>query len=185
MRNTAKERKFCIGASRAVRTAEFALSLLALSFVICGSQSAAQASTGTTQPPTSVTQSTASSSSCLPITPPGDFGDRDIGTTTAQMLVATNCSDATTNLSASISGSNVGDFSGNSTCLTNVPPKGHCTIVVVFTPATIGKDNHYNDEMALCIAMEAGHPVFDQNWNPAMSKECEHPSLQSSNWDDK
>jgi len=71
------------------------------------------------------------------------FDNHDTGTTTTQTLAAINSGDGS-GLSVRISGPNPGDapgdFSWNSTCLNNVPPKGSCEINVRFSPSAIGKD---------------------------------------------
>src|SRR5208282_6088612 len=83
-------------------------------------------------------QTTFSTLSVNSVTMP--FGDHGIGTSTAQQLAATNDGDLPFDLSISLSGDAPGDFSWSSSCLNKVPPKKSCQIIVVFSPAAIGKD---------------------------------------------
>jgi hypothetical protein len=69
-----------------------------------------------------------------------NFGNQNVGTTSAQqMLTLTNSqSTALTGISLSITGTNASDFAETDNCGTTVAANSSCTINVTFTPAAAG-----------------------------------------------
>ena len=69
-----------------------------------------------------------------------DFGNQNVGTTSVPIpITLTNRGPNTLSITQiAIKGSNAGDFAQTSDCGNSVPPGGHCTITVTFTPTVKG-----------------------------------------------
>jgi hypothetical protein len=67
------------------------------------------------------------------------FGSQSVGTSVTQNITVTNSGSATLNItSASVSGTNSGDFTVADGCTSSIAPAGTCTISVKFDPANTG-----------------------------------------------
>jgi hypothetical protein len=70
-----------------------------------------------------------------------DFGNQNVGTTSVPIpITLTNIGPNTLSITQiAIKGSNAGDFAQTNDCGNSVPPGGHCTITVTFTPTVKGQ----------------------------------------------
>src|SRR5437899_3778942 len=77
------------------------------------------------------------------------FGAHDIGTTSPLALTVTNNGSAPANLAVALAGNDLGEFSWNSVCLSNIPPSAKCNVTVLFAPLKITKEESREAQLVI------------------------------------
>ena len=97
-----------------------------------------------------------------------DFGNQNVGTTSVPIpITLTNRGPNTLSITQiAIKGSDAGDFAQTNDCGNSVPPGGHCTITVTFTPTVKGQRSAKvgpNEETVAVCGAQSGFDLWKRS----------------------